>query len=92
MKLRNGHVTLIYNEQKILREIIKQGEWRLTRVTTINMHGIVLDSIAITHLLNHFEVVLRAHPQPLGLQQLSLAVKPCESFLQLGFYASNSTA
>ena len=92
VELRNGYMAFIDHEQKILREIIEQRERWLTWATTIYMHGIVLNPIAIAHLLDHFKVVLSAHPQPLGFQQLSLALKPGEAFLEFGFYARNRTS
>ena len=53
MQLWDSHMTFIDDEQVILREIIEKRERGLTRRTSIDVHGIVLDSVAITHLLHH---------------------------------------
>lgn len=43
------------------------------------MAGVVLDARAEPDLPHHFDVVVGAHPQPLRLQQLALALKLGES-------------
>ena len=61
MQLRNRHMALIDDEQIILRKVIKQGERRLARLTIIDMHRVVLNAVAISHLLHHLEVVTCSH-------------------------------
>ena len=53
MQLWDSHMTFIDYEQVILREIIEKRERGLSRGTSIDVHGIVLDAVAITHLLHH---------------------------------------
>ena len=53
MQLWDSHMTFIDDEQVILREIIEKRERGLSRGTSIDVHGIVLDAVAITHLLHH---------------------------------------
>ena len=53
MQLWDSHMTFIDDEQVILREIIEKRERGLSRRTSIDVHGIVFDAVAITHLLHH---------------------------------------
>ena len=43
-------------------------------------------------LLHHLEVVLGAHAQPLGLEQLALLLEPGQPLLQLGLDAHDRHA
>jgi hypothetical protein len=51
--------------------------------------GVVLDAVAEADLLHHLEVVLGAHAQALGLEQLALRLEPGQPLLQLGLDAGD---
>ena len=91
MQLWNRYVTFIDDEQIVLREIVKQRKWGFAWLAIINMHGVVLDAIAISHFLHHLEVITGSHPQPLRLQQLALRFKHCQLLLQFLFNSQNSS-
>ncbi len=46
------------------------------------MAGVVLDALAEAHLLHHLEVILRAHLDALGLEQLALLLELRDALLQ----------
>ena len=56
------------------------------------MHRVVLDAVAVADLLDHLQVVLRAHAQPLRLEQLALALEERQPLLQLGLDADDGLA
>ena len=89
--LRNRHVGFIDDQNKIIREIIKQSIRRCARATPINMTRIVLDSRTRAYFLEHFEVVGRSHPKTLSLKQFSLGFKPLKAFFEFFLDGSDRT-
>ena len=83
-------MAFVDNEQEVFREIVEQGKRRLSRLTAIDVHGVVLDAVAITHLLNHLKVVLGSHTKSLRFEKFSLALKQRQLLLQLIFNTANS--
>ena len=92
VQLRDGDVALVDDEQEVLREVVEQGERRLAVDAAVDVHRVVLDAVAVPDLLDHLEVVLRAHAQPLRLEQLALLLEPGEPLLQLGLDADHGLA
>ncbi len=92
VQLRHRDVALVDDEQEVLREIVEQRERGLPRAATIDVHGVVLDAVAIADLLDHLQVVLRAHPQALRLEQLAFLLEPRQPLLQLGLDADHGLA
>ena len=70
--LRDRGVRLVDHEQEILREKIEQREWLRARRASGEMPRIIFDPVAKSHLLQHLEIVLGAHFQPLRFEQLRL--------------------
>ena len=87
VQLRHGDVALVDDEQEVVGEVVEQRERRLARAATVDVHRVVLDAVAVADLLHHLEVVLRAHAQPLRLEQLALLLEPGQPLLQLGLDA-----
>ena len=54
-----------------------------SRRATLEDARVVLDPVAEAELLHHLEVVLRALPQPVGLEHLPFDLQPLDAFLQL---------
>ena len=82
--LRHGHVRLVHDDEVVLREVVEQAVRRRPVGAAVHVHRVVLDAGARADLPHHLDVVRRAHPQPLGLQQLarrsnaaSLVLEPC---------------
>ena len=85
-------MALIDHEQIIVREIVEQCERRLARLTSVNVHRIVLNPRAITDLRHHLEVILGTHPQPLCLKQLLFTFKLAQAGLQFSLDARNRSS
>ena len=82
--LRDGDVRLVDDQQEVLREVIQQGGGCRARRAPIDMPRVVLDAGAESDLTHHLDVVLGAHPQPLGFQQLALLLQLGQLLLQFG--------
>ena len=73
VQLGHGLVALVDDEQEVVGEVVEQRERRLAEVAAVDVHRVVLDAVAVADLGHHLEVVLGAHAQALGLEQLALA-------------------
>ncbi len=73
--LRDGDVGLVDDQQEVFREVVEQGGRRRARAAAVDVARVVLDARAESDLAHHLDVVVGAHPQPLGLQQLALALQ-----------------
>ena len=87
VQLRHGHVALVDDEQEVVGEVVDQGERRLAGAAAVDVHRVVLDAVAVADLLDHLQVVLGAHAEALGLEQLALGLEPRQPLLQLGLDA-----
>ena len=94
LRVQLGHrdVALVDDEKEVLREVVDQGVRGLAVVPAVDVHRVVLDAVAVTDLLDHLEVVLRAHAQALGLEELAVRLEPREPLLQLGLDADDCLA
>ncbi len=92
VELRNGDVALVDDQEEVLRKVVEQGERRLAWATAVDVHRVVLDAVAVADLLDHLQVVLRAHAQALCFEQLALFLEPRQTLLQLGFDADHRLA
>ena len=92
VELRDRDVALVDDEQPVLREVVEQGVGRLAVDAPVDVHRVVLDAVAVPDLLDHLEVVLGAHAQPLRLEELAVLLEPREPLLQLGFDADHGLA
>ena len=73
--LRDGGVAFVDHQQEIAREEIQQRVRPRAGFAAGEMARVVLDALAETHLGHHFQIIFRAHPQPLRLQQLVLLLE-----------------
>ena len=64
---------LVDEQQEVLGEIIQQGRRRLARRPAGEVPGVVLDAVAVAHLLDHLQVEAGALLQALGLQEFARA-------------------
>ena len=78
--------------RKSFGEVVEQGERRLAGAAAVDVHRVVLDAVAVADLLDHLQVVLRAHAQALRLEQLALVLEPRQPLLQLGLDADHRLA
>ena len=81
--LRQGHVALVDEGNEVLREVVYQAEWPLARFSPIKVARIVLDARAVSHLLDHLQVVLHTLLQSLGFYGLAYLLEPCHLFHQV---------
>ena len=69
--LRQGDMALVYEEQEVVREIVKQSRGHTARRTARQNGRIVLDALADTHFRQHLNVVVRPLLDALGLDELA---------------------
>ena len=82
-QLRDGHMGLVRNQQRILGQIIEQGRRRFARGATGKQTGIVFHPVAVTQFLQHFDIEPGALLQSLGFHQLVLLFQFLEPLIQL---------
>ena len=92
VQLRHRDVALVDDEQVVLREVVEQRVRRFVVHAAVDVHRVVLDAVAVADLLDHLEVVLGAHAQPLCLEQLAVGLEPRQALLELGFDADDGFA
>ncbi len=91
-ELGHGHVALVEDAEEVLREEVEQGERRLARGPAVEVAAVVLHPAAHPRLGEHLEVVLGAHPQPLGLEQLAGVLELAQAAPQLVLDAEDGPA
>ena len=79
-------MAFVHEEEKVLGKEIDQAPGPLARFAVGKVAGIILDPVAKPYFPKHLEVVFRAHPDPLGLQQEIFLLEPGYPFLELGLY------
>ncbi len=83
VQLGHGHVALVDHEQPVVGEVVEQRERRVARPTPVEVPAVVLDPAARPDLGEHLEVVLGPHAEPLGLEQLALALELAQALAEL---------
>ncbi len=73
--LWDGHVTLVYNEQKVLWEIVEQAIRAFVLFAAIKITGVVLDAGAVAELLDHLDVVCHTLFETVSLHLLVVATE-----------------
>ncbi len=81
--LRHRDVRLVDDEHEVLREVVEKAVGGRAAGPPVDVHRVVLDARARADLAHHLDVVGRAHPQPLRLEHLALALERRELVLQL---------
>ena len=84
--LRDRHMGLVHDDQKIIREKVQQRHGRLSRRGAVQVAGIVLDPGAEARFPQHLDVKIRPFRDPLRLDQLILPPEVADPLLQLLFY------
>ena len=87
--LRQRDVRLVYDQQKIIREIVDQRERCTARLSAGYHAGIVLDSAAKADFLHHFDVIPCTLLDALRLDQLVIFLEPFDALLQLSLNLAN---
>ena len=85
--LRHRLVRLVEHDEVVVGEVVEQRVRHLPGRATVEVAGVVLDPGAHPDLAQHLEVVARAHPQALGLEQLVVLLEPRQPVDQLGLDA-----
>ena len=81
--LRDSDVGLIDDQKVILREVVEEAVRTLSGFASAEMARVVFDAAAVAHLEHHFEVIVGAHLQALGLQQAALTAQQSQTLAQL---------
>ena len=74
---------LVHDEEEILGEVVDQALRPLPGLPAGEGARVVLDAGAVADLVQHLEIVLRAHLEPLRLEELSLGAELRQALLQL---------
>ena len=80
---------LVDEEQKVFGEVVEQRRRRLARRAARQVARVVLDPVAVAHLLEHLEVEEGALLEPLGLDQLVRGLQLEQPLAQLALIASS---
>ena len=81
--LRHGDMAFVDDEQKVLRKIVQQTKWALTRAPSVQVTRIVFDARAVAQLLNHLQIVRDALLEPLGLEGFAHLLQLLHAFAQV---------
>ena len=85
LQLRNGLMALVQEHQRIVGKIIEQRRRRLSGQASGKMARIIFDAVAITDLLDHFEIEHGALPQALPFDALAFLIEFALPPMQLVF-------
>ena len=85
MQLRHGDVRLVDHAQPVIGEVVEKRVRRLAGHPAVDVPRIVLDPGTESNLSHHLQVVVRAHPQSLRLQELVLGLESRKLLAQLLF-------
>ena len=83
--LRNRHMRLVHDDQKIIREKVQQRHGRRSRRKSVQMSGIILDAGTESGLPEHLDIKIRPLRDPLCLDQLVFALEKLHPLLHLFF-------
>ncbi len=83
VQLGHGDVALVDHDQVVLGEEVEQGVRRLPGRAAVEVPAVVLHARADAGLGQHLEVVLRADPEALRLEQLALLLEFLQAFPEL---------
>jgi hypothetical protein len=75
-------MALVDKHQRVLRQVIQQSWRRLARQPSGEVAAVVLDTVAVSDLLDHLQVEKCALMDTLCLQQSSLPLDQCLPALQ----------
>ena len=81
--LRHGHVRLVDDDERVLRQVVDQGGRLLARLAPGEVARVVLDAVAVADLAQHLHVEERALLEPLRLQQPAARAEEAEPLPQL---------
>ena len=82
--LRDGGVRFVDNGEKIFREKVDDRVGLGSRRAARQVARVVFDPVAKAHLLQHFQIVLGANPEPLGFEQFVLRLEHFDPVFQFG--------
>ena len=81
--LRDGHVALVDDHQRVGRQIFDQHRRRLARPAPGEMPRVVLDAVAVAELAEHLEVEQRALLETLRLEQTVTRLEEGQALAEL---------
>ena len=76
--LRNRHVALVDEQQRVVRQVVEQARRRLAGAAPRQIARVVLDAVAVADLEDHLQVEARALLEPLRLDELVRGAQPLE--------------
>ena len=82
-ELRDRHVTLVDDEQRVRRQVVEEAGRRLARPAPGEKARVVLDALAVSELLHHLDVETGALLEALGLQEAAARAERFEAVHEL---------
>ena len=76
-------MTFVNHAEKIRGKIIQKTVRGIAWFSSVKVSAVVLDSLAITDLTHHFQIVCRALRNPLRFERLSVFLEETNPFLQI---------
>lgn len=80
--LRNGHMRLVDDQQRVRRQVVEQRRRRLAGRLAGEMPRVVFDAVAEADFGHHFQIELGALRQALRFDQFVLRIQLLQPFLQ----------
>src|ERR1700690_3919065 len=87
--LGHGRVALVDHQEEVLREEVDQAAGPVPGLPAAEMQRVVLDPVAEPHFLEHLQVVVGPHLDPLRLQELPVGLEPGDALPELGPYGGD---
>ena len=78
-QLRHAHVAFVHEQNGVFRQVFEQRGRRISRLSTREVTGIVLDSRAVARGFQHFQIESGAFLQSLRFQELAVRSEPLDT-------------
>ena len=78
-QLRHAHVAFVHEQNGVFRQVFEQRGRRISRLSTREVTGIVLDSRAVAGGFQHFQIDSGAFLQSLRFQELAVRSEPLDT-------------
>src|SRR5690606_22444860 len=88
-KLRHGNVTLVDNDEGVLRKVIEKSARGRSGCSAVDVSTVVLNAGTKTDLLEEFEIIEGALLEPLRFEKLPLFLKLRDPDSKLLTYSTN---
>ena len=88
VRLRDGLVALVDDEQEVVGEEIEQAIRGLSVFAAVEVPAVILDTVAVTELFYHREIVARPLLEAMRFEHLPLCLELGDAQLEIGLYCA----